>query len=95
MPASDPRIDTMHRRDVGIAWAFVIGLWFAILFVFWAVWDIAPSGPARTLLMVGGIVVLAFNTAAIMAMLAHYREDRDFMYGLDLKFLDELRNGRG
>ena len=95
MPASDPRIAPMHRRDVGIAWAFVIGLWFAIIFVFWAIWGIAPSGAARTLLMVGGAVVLFFNTAAILAMLAHYREDKDFIYGLDLKFLDELRAERG
>jgi hypothetical protein len=94
MPATDPRIEPMHRRDVRVAWAFVIGLWFAIIFVLWATWDIAPSGTARTVLLIGGAVVLAFNTAAIVAMLTHYREDRDFIYGLDLKFLDDLRNGR-
>ena len=38
-----------------------------------------------------GFIVLVLNTAAIMAMLRHYREDRDFMYGLDIKFLDEAR----
>ncbi|HVG49370.1 MAG TPA: hypothetical protein VM899_14685 [Rubellimicrobium sp.] len=85
----------MHRRDVGIAWAFVVGLWFAIVFVLWATWDLAPSSTARGVLLIGGLVVLAFNTAAIVAMLAHYREDRDFIYGLDLKFLDALKNGRG
>ena len=37
---------------------------------------------------------LLFNTAAILAMLRHYREDRDFMYGLDLKFLDASRGAR-
>jgi hypothetical protein len=84
----------MHRRDVTIAWAFVIGLWLAFTFVLWATWDIAPSASARTMLMIGGIIVLVFNTAAILAMLAHYREDRDFMYGLDLKFLDALRSGK-
>ena len=31
---------------------------------------------------------------AILAMLRHYREDRDFMYGLDIKFLDEARAAR-
>ncbi len=95
MTPSDPRIPQMHRRDVTIAWAFVIGLWVAMAFVLWATWDIAPSGAARTVLIIGGAVVLAFNTAAILAMLAHYREDRDFIYGLDLKFLDALRSGRG
>jgi hypothetical protein len=47
------------------------------------------------LLLFAGAVVLVFNTAAILAMLRHYREDRDFMYGLDLKFLDEARGKRG
>ena len=94
MPASDPRIPQMHRRDVTIAWAFVTGLWLSIAFVLWATWDIAPSGAARTGLMIGGLVVLVFNTAASLARLAHYREDRDYMYGLDLKFLDALRGGR-
>lgn len=86
------RIDVMHRRDVGVAWAFVIGLWFAMIFVAIATWNLAPDGNARILLLIGGAIVLLLNTAAILAMLRHYREDRDFMYGLDIKFLDEARN---
>ena len=89
------RIEKMHRRDVAVAWAFVIGLCFAMLFVAWATWDLAPSGAARLLLLVGGAIVLIYNTAAIRAMLRHYREDRDFMYGLDIKFLDEARRKKG
>ncbi len=84
----------MHKRDVQLAWAFVVGLWVAMIFVAIATWDLAPSGGARTLLLIAGAVVLLFNTAAILAMLRHYREDRDFMYGLDIKFLDESR-GKG
>lgn len=84
----------MHKRDVLVAWAFVIGLWFAVIFVAMATWNLAPNSAARTLLLIGGAIVLIFNTAAILAMLRHYREDRDFMYGLDIKFLDEAR-GRG
>lgn len=83
----------MHKRDVQVAWAFVTGLWFAMIFVAIATWDLAPSGGARMLLLIGGAVVLLFNTAAILAMLRHYREDRDFIYGLDIKFLDEARGG--
>jgi hypothetical protein len=89
----NPRIEAMHRRDVQVAWAFVIGLWCAMIFVAIATWDLAPSGGARTLLLIGGAIVLLFNTAAILAMLRHYREDRDFMYGLDIKFLDEAKGG--
>lgn len=94
MSALTTRIETMHRRDVLVAWAFVIGLWFAIGFVAMATWSLAPSNGARLVLLAGGAVVLIFNTAAVMAMLRHYREDRDFMYGLDIKFLDAAREAR-
>jgi hypothetical protein len=89
------RIEAMHKRDVQVAWAFVIGLWCAIIFVAYATWDLAPNAGARTLLLIGGAIVLVFNTAAILAMLRHYREDRDFMYGLDIKFSDEAAGRKG
>lgn len=85
----------MHKRDVLVAWAFVIGLWFSVIFVAIATWSLAPNSGARTLLLIGGVIVLAFNTGAILAMLRHYREDRDFMYGLDIRFLDEAKGHRG
>lgn len=84
----------MHRRDVAVAWAFVIGLWLSVIFVALATWNLAPDGLARLMLLGAGAVVLVFNTAAILAMLRHYREDRDFIYGLDIKFLDETRGRR-
>jgi hypothetical protein len=90
----DQRIEAMHKRDVVVAWIFVLGLWFSIIFVAIFTWNLAPSGGARTLLLIGGAVILVFNTAAILAMLRHYREDRNFMYGLDIKFLDEARAAR-
>ena len=88
------RISAMHKRDVVVAITFVIGLWCAMSFVAWATWDLAPSPTARIVLMTGGAIVLVFNTAAILAMLRHYREDRDFMYALDIKFLDAARAKR-
>ena len=88
------RVEAMHRRDMSVAWAFVIGLWLAMIFVAIATWSLAPNGPARILLLAAGVVILIFNTAAILAMLRHYREDRDFMYGLDIRFLDASRDGR-
>lgn len=95
MAELNQRIEVMHKRDVRVAWAFVIGLWFAVIFVALATWNLAPNSSARTLLLIGGAIVLVFNTAAILAMLRHYREDRDFMYGLDIKFLDEARERKG
>jgi hypothetical protein len=94
MPDLKQRVEAMYRRDVIVAWAFVIGLWFALIFVMIATWNIAPEGPWRTVLMIGGAAVLVFNTAAIGAMVKHYKEDKDFIYGLDIKHLDEMRGHR-
>jgi hypothetical protein len=88
------RIQAMHKSDIRVAWAFVLGLWFSVIFVAMATWNLAPNGTARVLLLIAGATILVFNTAAILAMLRHYREDRDFMYGLDIKFLDEARAAR-
>jgi hypothetical protein len=41
------RIEAMHKRDVLVAWAFVIGLWCAVIFVAIATWDLAPRGGAH------------------------------------------------
>lgn len=94
MPDLKERIETMYRRDVLVAWAFVIGLWFTLIFVTIATWNLAPEGPWRTVLMIGGAFVLVFNTAAIGAMVKHYKEDKTFIYGLDIKHLDEMRGNR-
>ncbi|MBA3326169.1 MAG: hypothetical protein H0T41_13170 [Rhodobacteraceae bacterium] len=85
----------MHKRDVLVAWAFVLALWLVIVLAAYATWTIAPNGTVRLLLLVGGATILLFNTAAILAMLKHYREDRDFMYGLDIRFLDAARARKG
>lgn len=89
------RIEAMHRSDIRIAWGFVIGLWLAIIFVTWGTWNLAPTPSERVLLLIGGALVLLYNTAAILAMLRHYREDRDFMYGLDIRFMDEAKAAKG
>lgn len=85
----------MHKRDVIVAWAFVVALWLAMIFVAIATWSLAPNSEARSVLLIGGAIILIFNTAAIAAMLKHYREDRDFIYGLDIKFLDAAQNQKG
>lgn len=78
------RIETMYRRDLMIAWAFVIGLWFAVIFVMIATWNLAPDPTWRTVLLIGGAAVLVFNTASIGALVRHYKEDKAFIYGLDI-----------
>lgn len=87
----DERIEKVYRGDVLGAWTFVLVLWLSFGFVAYATWDIAPDENVRNLLLGVGALVLLFNTAAIGAMVKHYKEDKAFIYGLDLKNLDAMR----
>ena len=90
----DPRIDKMHGLDRIGALAFVIVLWVTILFTIISIWSNVQNGGIRVLLLVSGALVLLFNTASIVAMLRHYTSDKHFIYGLDLKHLDEMRRAK-
>ena len=81
----------MHGRDRIGALAFVVVLWVVVLFTLISIWSNVTNGGIRTILVVAGGLVLLFNTASIVAMLRHYANDKHFIYGLDLKHLDEMR----
>ncbi|APG94743.1 hypothetical protein [Sinorhizobium americanum] len=85
------RIDAMHRRDRICLSAFVVVLWCTLLFALFSVWPYISTPAIGIILTVACGLVLLFNTAAIVAMLRHYEEDKHFIYGLDLKHLDEMR----
>ncbi|MEQ1941168.1 hypothetical protein ABMA32_01960 [Mesorhizobium sp. VNQ89] len=87
----ETRIDQMHGRDRRGALAFVIGLWVTILFTLFTIWPLISEGGIRIVLGIAALLVLAFNTAAIVAMLRHYGDDKSFIYGLDIMHLDEMR----
>lgn len=90
----ESRIDKMHRGDRIGAVAFVVALWAVVLFVLFAIWPTLTNDAIRTILTVAGAGVLVLNTAAIVAMLRHYHHDKHFIYALDLKHLDEMRQRR-
>ncbi|MGL4968280.1 MAG: hypothetical protein ACRC67_44105 [Inquilinus sp.] len=90
MPSPDPRIEGLFRADRRGATAFVVLLWAAMLFVFIAMWPLV-DGPVRLLLAVAGGAVLILNTASIWALVKHYAEDKEAIYGLDLRHLDAAR----
>ncbi|OHV72592.1 hypothetical protein [Ensifer sp. LCM 4579] len=85
------RIHAMHRRDRACLTTFVVVLWSTMLFALFSVWPYISLTPIAIILTVACVLVLIFNTAAIVAMLRHYEEDKHFIYSLDLKHLDEMR----
>ena len=89
------RIEKMYRGDVIFALAFVFALWCAVIFVYYSISAQLSGGALSTVLLVSGALVLLFNTAAIIAMVRQYSHEKDFIYGLDIRHLDEMRAAQG
>jgi hypothetical protein len=87
-PHADPRIAKLFSGDRTWSLVAVAVLWVLYAFVFFEVKDyLGDSQVGWTLAVFGGLVLL-FNTAAILAMVAHLSEERDEIYGLDLHYVD-------
>ncbi|MDP2246984.1 MAG: hypothetical protein Q8J65_02545, partial [Nitrosomonadales bacterium] len=85
------RIHNMYLRDCFMAWFDVALLWAIVLFVLYAILGIVQDPNIRLTLYVASAFLLLFNTASVFAMTRHFNEDKDFIYGLDLKHLDANR----
>ena len=83
------RIESMYCSDVRGAWTFVVLLWIVILFVLIMSWPHIPDAGVRIVSLLAAAAVLIFNTASIAAMVKNYAADKHFIYGLDIKTLDE------
>lgn len=85
------RIDDMYTRDCLMAWFDVALLWAAVIFVLIAMLSIVKDDNIRTVLYVASFMLMLFNTASVFAMTKHFKEDKDFIYGLDIQHLDANR----
>ena len=89
------RIEAMYRSDVRGAWLMIAALWLTVLFVLLMSWPFIPDSGVRTVVVLAAAAVLIFNTASISAMVKNYAEDKEFIYGLDIKHLDESNKQQG
>jgi hypothetical protein len=90
-PSLSARTERMFTRDRTMAWVLVFFLWLTIAFVTFKVAAMVQDGGIRLALYISALVLVIFNTASIAAMIRHYRDDRDHIYGLDIRHLDENR----
>lgn len=84
----DPRIEAMFAGDRRWALLALIVLWASYLYIVWQIMPQAASSNTLVALLISGGLVLLFNTASILAMLSHYADDKDHIYGLDIHYLD-------
>lgn len=90
MSNHESRVEAMYARDKLAAYVSVVTVWAVYIFVYWRMSDhFAAIG--LTWLMVGlGAMVLLLNTAAVVALIKHYREDKAAIYGTDIYYLDRI-----
>ena len=82
------RMNNMYQRDCWLAWFDVALLWATVIFVLFAILGIVEDSNIRLVLYISCTVLLLFNTASVFAMTKHLKEDKDFIYGLDIQHLD-------
>ncbi len=78
----------MFSTDRFWAYGAVIALWALYVFVLWSLIPVINDGAVMLALAIAAALVLAFNSASILAMISHYDDDKEHIYGLDLHYLD-------
>jgi hypothetical protein len=92
---SDPRIHKMFSGDRIWAFGAVAVLWAVYGFVFYEISKNESAQGVMLALGISGGLVLLFCTSSIIAMINHYAEDKEHIYGLDIYYLDEMKKVRG
>lgn len=87
----DTRINRMFKTDGLFASLILIALWITIAFVYIQISKQVDDGNIQIVLTIGATLLLLFNTASIVAMLRHYSQDKDFIYKIDIRHLDEAK----
>jgi len=85
------RIQRMFVQDCIMAWVDVLLLWAAVLFVLFFILKIVADPNIRLVMYISSITLLVFNTASVSAMTKHFVDDKQFIYGLDIKHVDANR----
>ena len=89
------RIQRMYVQDCCMAYVDVLLLWASILFVLFSILQIVHDPNIRLVMYIASAMLLLFNTASVLAMTRHFAEDKQFIYGLDIKHLDANRVNAG
>jgi len=74
-----------------MAWSDIILLWLAVGFVLISITSILDDPFVKWVMIIASTLLVLFNTASVWAMTRHYAEDKEHIYGLDIKHLDDNR----
>ena len=94
-PVDEKRIEKMYSGDRLMATIFVVALWLAYIFVYFEIDSFIPEPGVRYMLLTFGALVILFNTSSVTSMIRHIAEDKHFIYDMDIRHLDEMKERKG
>lgn len=90
----DKKIDAMLVGDSRWAFFSLALLWMIYAYVISTVLQYTGVSAISLALLASAAPVLLFNTASILALNRHYRQDKDYIYGLDVHYLKARKMNR-
>jgi hypothetical protein len=93
-PSLDSRIAVLARRDRALAITCTVVMWLVLGFLFVRASAVAPDPAIVVVLAVATLLLGVFNTAAVVALLRCYVDNRELIYRPDVLRLDLMRAQR-
>jgi hypothetical protein len=87
-PADRARLaamERMYRSDMALVGGFFSAMWVVLAYVLLQVWNIAPDGATRGIVVTTALLVGIFASGALLAVAIHLRKRREHLYREDLE----------
>jgi hypothetical protein len=88
------QMNTLYKRDLAMATAFVVALLVVLPFLVIALWSVMPSAATKAVVIVFVVLLLVYNVTSMVYLVRNYRRDKNFIYRRDVAHLRELRVAR-
>ncbi|MGQ0658142.1 MAG: hypothetical protein ACT4NU_08625 [Chromatiales bacterium] len=84
------RVDAMFSGDRLWAIALLVGLWIAVGIVYLGIRSLVTDGSTALALIISALLIVGYNTASVIAMIRHYSHDKNWIYEIDIRHLDQM-----
>ena len=85
------RVEAMFSGDRRWAIALLVCLWIAVGIVYLGIRSLIDDGAISLALITSAFLIVGYNTASVIAMITHYSHDKNWIYEIDIRHLDQMR----
>lgn len=90
-PSMQARVERMFSGDRAWALALLVLLWVAVAIVYFGASSAVHNHGVSIALVVSAVLIVGYNTASVIAMIRHYSEDKRYIYEIDIRHLDRMK----